>query len=288
MNKIPRPRLPEWLKKRFYDADIKHNVKASLRCKSLHTVCEEAKCPNLDECFSRGTATMLIMGRVCTRNCGFCAIRTGKPEPLDKDESNRVATQIRDMGLKHAVITSVTRDDLPDGGARHFADTILRIRKLSPSTTIEVLTPDFLGEEASIKIVCDTKPDVFNHNIETVKRLTPIVRNKAKYAMSLSVLKTARKLMGDSGHVKSGMMLGLGETFDEVITALMDLKSAGCNIITIGQYLMPSAKSLPVVEYVHPDLFRKYGEKAKAIGFDFVFSAPLVRSSYLADEVFAK
>lgn len=276
-------RLPPWLKKKLNFTNSIHTVKNALRKKSLHTVCEEAHCPNLGECFSRGTATFMILGDVCTRRCGFCAVRHGEPKPVDTEEPRRVACQVREMGLKHAVITSVTRDDLADGGAGHFARTIKEVRSLSPACTIEVLTPDFEGSEDDIRKVCEAKPHVFNHNVETVERLTPIVRDKAVLSRSLDVLNTARRFLPD-GLIKSGLMLGLGETRDEVLGVLRDLKSAGCDIVTIGQYLRPSKNCLAVKDYIEPKAFLEYEEIGLQMGFKHVFSGPFVRSSYLADK----
>lgn len=279
-------RLPDWLRKDQNAGTALHDMKSGLRRRGLHTVCEEARCPNKGECFKRGTATFLIMGNVCTRSCGFCSVRSGVPGPLDADEPSRVAQQVREMGLKHAVVTSVTRDDLPDGGAEHFSRTICEIRKLSPGTTIEVLTPDFDGREADIRTVCDARPHVFNHNVETVERLTPGIRNKASYRRSLEVLRMARHSANDeSRKIKSGIMVGLGETEEEVIRTLMDLKNAGCDIVTIGQYLRPTKGSLPVKEYVHPDIFKKYELMGAKIGIKHMFCGPFVRSSYMAERV---
>ncbi|MFH0799757.1 MAG: lipoyl synthase [Pseudomonadota bacterium] len=301
-----RRRLPEWLKKRAVPGEAIHAIKRGLRDSALHTVCEEARCPNLGECFSRGTATMMIMGDTCTRRCGFCAVKGGVPGPLDAGEPSRVALQVKVMKLKHAVVTSVTRDDLPDGGGAHFAQTIAEIRRLCPEITIEVLTPDFCGSEEAIGTVCSAAPDIFNHNIETVERLTPVVRDRrASYRRSLDVLRIAAKTLPfvrggkggvdhdlppltppykGGGLIKSGLMVGLGETCNEVAGALLDLKEAGCDIVTIGQYLRPSKDALPVVSYVEPSTFEKYRENALNIGFKTVFSGPFIRSSYLADK----
>lgn len=278
-----KKRLPEWLKKPM-PAGKTHDFKMRLRKRSLHTVCEEAKCPNLGECFARGTATIMIMGDVCTRGCGFCAIKDGAPALLDEKEPERVALQIKEMKLAHAVITSVTRDDLKDGGAAHFARTIGEIRKLCPKTTIEVLTPDFEGRDADIKKVCAALPDVFNHNVETVERLAPEVRNKANYRRSLNVLEMARHHL-PTGLIKSGLMVGLGETFDEIRLTMRDLKRAGCQILTVGQYLRPSKLALPVKEYFEPKVFLEYEAYGRRLGFKHVLSGPFVRSSYMADKV---
>lgn len=256
-------------------------MKRSLRKGGLHTVCEEARCPNQGECFSRGTATFLIMGNVCTRSCGFCSVGTGKPLPLDREEPARVAAMVLEMGLKHAVVTSVTRDDLEDGGAAHFAGTIFEIKKICPETTVEVLTPDFEGREGDIRTVCEAGPHIFNHNIETVERLTPAVRNKASYGRSLAVLRTAKRWT----LVKSGLMVGMGETPKEIEAALFDLKDAGCDIVTIGQYLRPTKGSLPVAEYIHPDRFKEYESLGREIGIKHMFCGPFVRSSYIGGPV---
>lgn len=278
-------RLPEWLRKPTGPLSGTHETKRSLRRRGLSTVCEEARCPNIGECFSRGTATFMIMGNRCTRNCTFCAVESGSPSPLDSDEPARLAAQVREMGLKHAVITSVTRDDLPDGGALHFARTIEAVRVESPGTTIEVLTPDFDGRAEDIKTVCDASPNVFNHNVETVRRITPEVRERATYECSLEVLERARSAMGE-GKVKSGLMVGLGEEEGEVVETLSDLAKAGCDIVTIGQYLPPSRSAAPVIKYVEPKTFQYYERMGLKEGLKHVFSGPLVRSSYLADEVF--
>lgn len=276
-------RLPEWLKKRATPSDKIHQIKGQLRGRGLHTVCEEARCPNIGECFERGTATIMIMGDVCTRRCGFCAVRSGEPAPIDTDEPMRVAAQVREMGLRHAVITSVTRDDLSDGGAGHFAETVREIRKICPETTIEVLTPDFEGRAGDVKIVCDSRPDVFNHNVETVRRLTSYIRDKAGYDRSLDVLRLARGYLR-TARIKSGLMLGLGETTGEVEATLSDLRHAGVDIVTIGQYLPPSKDAIPVAEYIPPKTFRELRKLGLKLGFKAVFSGPFVRSSYLADK----
>ena len=274
-------RLPEWLRKNQNAGDHVHKIKKDLRRSGLHTVCEEARCPNQGECFSRGTATFMIMGNVCTRKCGFCAVKSGDPKPLDMLEPERVASQISEMNLRHAVITSVTRDDLKDGGAAHFATTIKETRKLCHETTIEVLTPDFEGRTADIRTVCDARPDVLNHNVETVERLTPNVRNRASYRRSLEVLNFAKK--ESKGLIKSGLMVGLGEKEEDVIQTIKELKDAGCDIVTIGQYLRPALKALPVAEYAHPDQFKKYELIGTQIGIKHMFCGPLVRSSYMAE-----
>lgn len=277
-------RLPNWLRKKSCGIGDIHRIKSSLRRKNLHTVCEEAKCPNLGECFARGTATIMIMGNVCTRKCRFCAVNNGMPKLLDENEPENVALQIKELNLKHVVITSVTRDDLFDGGAKHFAKTVGAIRKTDKDITVEVLTPDFGGKESEIKTVCESSPEIFNHNIETVERLTPEVRNKADYQRSLQVLTIAKRYL-PKGKTKSGFMVGLGESFSEVEKTLQDLKKHGCDVVTIGQYLRPSKNAIEVKEYVRPEVFIEYENVAKQIGFEFVFAGPFVRSSYLADRV---
>jgi len=281
---VSRLRLPSWLRRRLGPLESLHSIKSSLRSRGLNTVCEEAKCPNIGECFERGTATVMIMGNTCTRDCGFCGIATGDPTPLDANEPANVAMQVMEMGLKHAVVTSVTRDDLRDGGAAHFAKTIVEIKRQCPDTRVEVLTPDFEGREGDILTICSASPDVFNHNLETVERLTKKVRNKADYHRSLSVLRTARRLL-PKGRIKSGLMVGLGETEGEVERTLTDLKDAGCDIVTIGQYLKPSKDALPVAEYITPKTFHEYEAFGLKLGFKTVIAGPFVRSSYLADQV---
>ncbi len=277
------PRLPLWLQNRSGLGARIHGLKKELRSARLHTVCEEARCPNLGECFSRGTATFMLLGDTCTRSCRFCAVAAGRPQKLDVNEPSRVAEQISKMALRHAVITAVARDDIPDGGALHFAQTIKEVRRQSPGTTVEVLTSDFNGDVQSISTVCEAAPDVFNHNLETVERLTPIVRSRAKYRRSLEVLKNIRSIL-KGGFVKSGIMVGLGETREEIDQTMNDLRESGCEIMTIGQYLRPKSKSMVVSRYVEPEEFRLYEEMGRSKGFTHVFSGPLVRSSYMADE----
>jgi lipoic acid synthetase len=250
----------------------------------LHTVCESAKCPNAWECWSKGTATFMIGGDRCTRACKFCAVTTAKPLPLDPGEPARVADTAARMGLRHVVVTGVARDDVPDGGAAHFAATITALRARCPSAAIEVLVPDFQDDDASINTVLDARPEVYNHNLETVRRLTPTVRHRATYDRSLSVLRKVKAWRGDAIYTKSGLMLGLGETEEELLAALADLRAVGCDLLTLGQYLQPTPAHLPVVEYVSPERFARYGSLAKRMGFIFVASAPLVRSSYHADD----
>jgi len=278
-------RKPPWLKKRIPPFQDLQKVKSILDGGALHTVCEEARCPNLGECFSKGTATLLILGRVCTRNCGFCAVEHGSPFPLNEGDPEEVAKAIKGMGLRYVVITSVTRDDLPDGGASHFAKTIQAIRGMDLTIKIEVLVPDFKGELSSLEMVLGTSPDVLNHNVETVPRLYPEVRPQAHYERSLHLLKRAKELYP---HVltKSGFMLGLGETTKEVLDLLQDLKEGGCDFLTIGQYLQPRSDRLPVVRYIPPEEFQEYKGIGEKMGFKAVASGPFVRSSFHASEMF--
>ena len=280
----PRPRLPEWLRTKLPTADTFSRTRSLLDELKLHTVCESAKCPNHWECWSKGTATFMIAGDRCTRACGFCAVSTAKPLPLETDEPMRVAEATRRMALKHVVITAVARDDMGDGGADHFRKTIEAVRELNPGIVIEVLTPDFLNNEAAIECVLSAKPNIFNHNLETVRRLTPSVRHRATYDRSLQVLGKVKSKLGGSIYTKSGMMLGLGEQEDEVLAAMEDLRAFNCDILTLGQYLQPTLKHLPVVDYVTPEKFDELGERARAMGFVHVASGPMVRSSYHADE----
>ena len=280
----PRPRLPEWLRIRLPTSDSFAHTRALLNELKLNTVCQSAMCPNHWECWSKGTATFMIGGERCTRACKFCAVTTAKPLPLEVDEPARVAEATRRMRLKHVVITAVARDDLQDGGANHFRQTIEMVRKLNPQTVIEVLTPDFNDRDEDIDEVLAARPHIFNHNLETVRRLTPAVRSRATYDRSLSVLQKARQRSTEIMYTKSGMMLGLGETEAEVLTAMEDLRSAGCDILTLGQYLQPTLDHLPVIEFVSPGKFQEYAAKARALGFVHVASGPMVRSSYHADE----
>jgi len=280
---LHQARKPEWIKVRLPSNPVFWSTKEVVADLRLHTVCEEAQCPNRWECWSQGTATFMIAGERCTRACGFCAVITAKPFALDADEPQRVAEAVRRMNLKHVVITAVARDDLQDGGAEHFAQTIQAIRSLDRRVVIEVLTPDFNGREESILTVLDARPAVFNHNLETVERLTPSVRSRAKYRLSLQVLARAKQL--SPGTVtKSGIMLGLGETEPELFQALDDLRQSGVQVLTLGQYLRPTPQHLPVVSYIHPDQFAVYREVAYARGFVHVSAGPLVRSSYHADD----
>lgn len=280
----PRPRLPEWLRIKLPTSDSFSHTRALLDELKLHTVCESAKCPNHWECWSKGTATFMIAGDRCTRACSFCAVTTAKPLALEADEPSRVAEATRRMRLRHVVITAVARDDLADGGAEHFQRTIEEVRRLNPGIVIEVLVPDFNDRDDAIETVLAANPHIFNHNLETVRRLTPSVRSRATYDRSLSVLRKVKASRGDSIYTKSGLMLGLGETHDELFAAMQDLRDAGCDILTLGQYLQPTVKHLPVVEFISPDRFAAYGERARGMGFVHVASGPMVRSSYHADE----
>jgi lipoic acid synthetase len=280
----PRPRLPEWLRIKLPTSDSFAQTRNLLGELKLHTVCESAQCPNHWECWEKGTATFMIAGDRCTRACGFCAVTTAKPLALEADEPLRVAEATRRMKLKHVVITAVARDDIADGGAEHFHQTIEAVHRLNPKTVIEVLVPDFQDSDQSIEMVLAANPDIFNHNLETVRRLTPEVRHRATYDRSLSVLKKVKTKRGKTIFTKSGMMLGLGEREDEVLAAMQDLRAAGCDILTLGQYLQPSLKLLPVQEFVSPEKFAEYKVRAEAMGFVHVASGPMVRSSYHADE----
>ncbi len=276
-------RFPEWLKVKAPKHGAYEEMAGFLQSLGLHTVCQSASCPNIGECFSKGTATFMILGDRCTRNCGFCGVHSDKPMPVDPDEPGRVAEAAARMGLKYVVVTSVTRDDLPDGGAEQFAKTIQGIVTKVPSAKVEVLIPDLNGDWGALQTILDAEPFVLNHNIETVPRLYDTVRSSANYDRSLRLIETAKQLK-PSTYTKSGLMLGLGETKDEVVQTLRDLRAHRCDIITIGQYLRPSKVNLPVVEYVHPDMFDEYKIVAEGLGFSFVSSGPFVRSSYHADE----
>jgi lipoic acid synthetase len=278
---LHQAKKPEWIKVRLPSNPIFFSTKALISDLRLHTVCESAQCPNRWECWSQGTATFMIAGERCTRACGFCAVSTAKPFALDSDEPARVAEAIRRMKLRHVVITAVARDDLADGGANHFAETVQAIRVIDPEIVIEVLTPDFNGNEHALRLVLEARPDIFNHNLETVERLTPFVRSRAKYRLSLDVLRRTKAL--DPGVVtKSGMMLGLGETKTELFQAMDDLRESDVQVLTLGQYLRPTPNHLPVVEYIRPETFEFYKEIAEQKGFEYVASGPLVRSSYHA------
>ena len=278
-------RKPPWLKIRLSQLRDTSKVKSILNVTSLHTVCEEARCPNLGECFSIGTAAILILGKICTRNCGFCAVERGIPASLDESEPERVATAISKMKLQYVVVTSVTRDDLHDGGASVFAKTIRAVRTLDPKIKIEVLIPDFKGDKASLVTVLKESPDVLNHNVETVPRLYPQVRPQADYWRSLDLLQRVKEFNSQLV-TKSGFMLGLGERREEVLDLLQDLRKAGCDFLTIGQYLQPRPDRLPVVDYVHPEVFEEYKKIGEEMGFKSVSSGPFVRSSFHASEMF--
>lgn len=254
-----------------------------MRAKSLNTVCESARCPNLPECWSKKTATFMILGETCTRSCGFCAIKVGRGEQVNPHEPTDVAKVANDLGLKHVVVTSVARDDLKDEGATQFALTIQELRRANPLQIVEVLTPDFKAKRDLLQIVVDAHPDIFNHNIETVQRLSPIVRPQAKYERTLQVLRTVKE-MDSSIYTKSGIMLGLGETHEEIVQTLKDLREAQVDAVTIGQYLRPTMKHLPVNEFIHPNRFREYERLGEELGFAFVASGPFIRSSYNAIE----
>lgn len=276
-------RKPQWLKVRAPGGENFVRLKGLMRTLNLHTVCEEARCPNIGECFQNLTATFMILGDICTRRCGFCAVTHGRPIGLDLEEPFRVAQAVRVMGLEHAVVTSVNRDDLPDGGAGIFAATIRRIRETSPGCTVEVLIPDFKGNWQALESVLVAKPDILNHNTETVPRLYRQARAGAKYERSLELLERARRF-DSTVLTKSGLMLGLGEEREELLATMHDLARVGCDILTLGQYLRPTMHHLPVVRYVHPDEFRELKVTGEAIGFKHVESGPLVRSSYHAGQ----
>lgn len=274
-------RKPEWLRTKLYSESSFSNVSQVIKQHGLHTICTSGRCPNQSECWSKGTATLMIGGEICTRACKFCNTITGRPLPLDPDEPRKVAESIRLMKLKHAVITSVDRDDLSDQGANHWAETIRNISELNPETTLEVLIPDFEGKKELIDLVINENPNIISHNLETVRRLTPLIRTKAKYDTSLSVL----AYVSSRGVVaKTGIMLGLGETEDEVLQLMDDALAHGCSVLTIGQYMQPSRKNIAVSEYIHPDKFEEYKSIALNKGFRQVESGPFVRSSYCAEK----
>ncbi len=276
---IREPR-PDWLKVKIPTGETFHHLKQLMRSKSLHTVCEEARCPNMAECWNAGTATFMILGDTCTRSCGFCAVKTGRPTVLDLDEPLHVAEAVRDMGVKHAVITSVNRDELKDGGSTIFAETIREVRRQNPGTTIEVLIPDFKGKDESLDRILDAKPDILNHNTETVPSLYRTVRPQAKYEWSLKVLRRAKEA---GFNTKTGIMLGLGEPREELLRVMSDLSGLKVDILTLGQYLQPSKEHLPVHRFVHPDEFRELHDIGIEMGFRIVEAGPLVRSSYHAE-----
>jgi len=281
------PAKPEWLRKRLPVGAAVQAMEGNLENNRLHTICQEACCPNQGECFSKGVATFLIMGNVCTRNCRFCAVESGTPSALDVNEPMRLAGEVKRLGLRFVVVTSVTRDDLPDGGAGHFARVIEVMHRECPSVGIEVLIPDFQGSRPALKAVVDAAPEVLNHNVETVPRLYASVRPQAAYSRSIEVLREA-KALDPSLTTKSGLMVGLGETREEVLKVMVDLRSASCDVITIGQYLSPSACHHPVVEYVRPEIFEKYHRDAMRLGFRDAASGPFVRSSYMAEKYYRK
>ncbi|MGA0110975.1 MAG: lipoyl synthase, partial [Chthoniobacterales bacterium] len=278
---LHQAKKPDWIKVRLPSNPVFFSTKALVSDLRLHTVCESAQCPNRWECWSQGTATFMIAGDRCTRACGFCAVTTAKPFALEQDEPQRVAEAVMRMKLNHVVITAVARDDVPDGGALHFARTIEAIRERDASIIIEVLVPDFNGKDDSLRTVLEAAPHIFNHNLETVERLTPVVRSRAKYKLSLEFLRRAKELAPDVV-TKSGLMLGLGETETEIFQAMDDLREHGVEVLTMGQYLRPTPQHLPVVEYIRPEVFNLYGEIARKKGFTHVASGPLVRSSYHA------
>ncbi|MER3500710.1 MAG: hypothetical protein IMHGJWDQ_000012 [Candidatus Fervidibacter sp.] len=279
--------VPEWIRVKVPKRRLAEPLRRELERLGIHTVCQSARCPNIGECFSRGTATFMLLGETCTRRCGFCAVKTGRGEPVDPSEPLKIATMVRKLNLRHAVITSVARDDLPDQGATQFARTVRAIKTLCPQTTVEVLTPDFKAQRELIALVVDACPEVYNHNVETVPRLQKKVRPQASYERSLRVLEIVKELTPNMV-TKSGLMLGLGETMEEVVQVLRDLRQVGCEIVTIGQYLRPSARHLPVARYVPPDEFVELERIGYELGFRFVFAGPFVRSSYLADKAFER
>ena len=278
----PHPaRLPPWFRVKIQSGPQYQTIRRLVDTHQLHTICEEARCPNLWECWNQGTATFLILGDICTRRCGYCSVTTGRPLPLDSEEPYRIGETVRLLGLRHAVITSVNRDDLPDGGASAFAKTLASIRTVHPTCTVEVLIPDFQGSSESLNTVMQASPDILNHNIETVPRLFPTIRPQGKYQRSLDVLAEARSL---GGRTKSGLMVGLGESVEEIREVIRDLRKVQCRILTIGQYLRPTKTHAPVIRYYSPEEFELLKKEAQDLGFDHVESGPLVRSSYHAEE----
>lgn len=277
----PQPRRPEWIRAKLPYGENYTKLLGLMRGKQLHTVCEEAHCPNLGECWGRGTATFMILGDICTRSCGFCAVKTGRPTELDTDEPRRVAEAVASMKLRHVVITSVNRDELKDGGASIFAETIRQIRIRDPKCRIEVLIPDFRGDKVAMDILVDAAPEILNHNLETVPRLYSVVRPQAKYERSLEVLRYFKE---HGLATKTGVMVGIGEKPEEVLEVMKDMRKSNVDILTVGQYLQPSKEHLPIDRYVTPDEFAMYKKTGLEMGFKFVESGPLVRSSYHADE----
>lgn len=276
-----RKTLPSWFKVRIQSGPHYQEIRQLIQTHRLHTICEEARCPNIWECWNNRTATFLILGDICTRRCHYCSVHTGRPSAADREEPQRVADAVKLLKLRHAVVTSVNRDDLLDGGAAFFADTIQRIRQENPACAVEVLIPDFQGRQQDVQVVMNAKPDILNHNIETVPRLFPSIRPQGKYRRSLDVLAWA-KAMG--GRTKSGLMVGLGETLEEIGQVMQELRETGCDILTIGQYLRPTLQHAPVARYYSPEEFEKLKQEAKALGFQHVESGPLIRSSYHAEE----
>ncbi len=276
-----RIKKPKWLRVKLPTGENYRTVRSLVDQHKLHTICESGSCPNMGECWGEGTATFMILGNICTRSCGFCAVQTGKPEEVDEFEPGRVANSVKIMGVKHAVVTSVDRDDLKDGGSEIWAQTVRAIRQQSPGTTLETLIPDFAGKWENLQVLIEVAPEIVSHNLETVRRLTKQVRIQAKYDRSLEVLFRLKK---GGMRTKSGVMLGLGETEDEVIETMQDLRSVGVDILTLGQYLQPTPKHLPVVEFIEPSQFEKYRVLGLEMGFRFVESGPLVRSSYHAEK----
>jgi lipoic acid synthetase len=279
--KVERLKKPNWLRVKLPIGENYKKVRGLVDQHKLHTICESGSCPNMGECWGEGTATFMILGNICTRSCGFCAVQTGKPEKVDEFEPGRVANSVKIMGVKHAVITSVDRDDLKDGGANIWAQTVRSIRNQSPETTLETLIPDFAGKWENLQIIVDVAPEIVSHNLETVRRLTKQVRIQAKYDRSLEVLFRLKK---GGMRTKSGVMLGLGETENEVVETMDDLRNVGVDILTLGQYLQPTLRHLPVVQFITPDQFDKYREIGLKMGFRYVESGPLVRSSYHAEK----
>ncbi len=280
-SKLNTRRKPDWLKIRLPQSNKFADVKCIVKEHNLNTICTSGDCPNMGECWDAGTATFMILGDICTRACKFCAVKTGKPNPVDINEPIKLARSVKLLKLKHCVVTSVDRDDLDDKGSYIWAESIREVKRLNPNTTIEVLIPDFSGKEAFIQQVIDAKPEIISHNMETVRRLTPKVRSRAKYDLSLKVIEYIAK----SGiRTKSGIMLGIGETFDEVIETMKDLRAVGCEVMTIGQYLQPTKNNLEVKEYVNPKIFAEYKKQGLEMGFRHVESGPLVRSSYHAEK----
>jgi lipoic acid synthetase len=277
----PRPRLPAWFKVRMRQGPDYQDIRRTMDRLGLHTICEEARCPNVWECWNNRTATFLILGDVCTRRCHYCAVTTGRPAPLDAEEPRRVADAVAALGLRHAVVTSVNRDDLPDGGAAMFVETIRLIRRFHPTCTVEVLIPDFGGDGQALRAVVEAQPEIVNHNMETVARLFPAVRPQGKYQRSLELLRRAKQ---DGATTKSGLIVGMGETMEEVGEVMRALREAGCDILTIGQYLQPTKAHLPIARFYHPDEFAALKREGSALGFRHVESGPLVRSSYHAEQ----